>query len=518
MDRDLVRNSTILIVDDTHANVEILLKQLSQEGFKLLVAEDGESALEQVQYAQPDLILLDILMPGINGFETCRRLKANPRTADIPVIFMTALAETSHKVQGFEVGAVDYITKPIQHEEVLARVLTHLTIQRLQRDLREINEQLEQRVEQRTSELTRANKALEAEVAERKRAEKALREALTEIEELKNRLQAENVYLQEEIRLNHNFERIIYQSDVFRNVLRKVEQVAPTDATVLILGETGTGKELIARSIHDVGHRRGRPLVKVNCAALPANLIESELFGHEKGTFTGAIARKIGRFELADGGTIFLDEVGDLPLELQSKLLRVLQEGEFERLGNPHTIQVDVRVIAATNRDLKEAMEAGDFREDLYYRLNVFPISLPPLRDRLDDIPLLVTHFVQKFSQKMGRDIKTIPGHVIRSLQSYDWPGNVRELENVIERAVILSTDGVLHLEDLVVPANTMKPLPPMSDSLADVEREHILSVLNEVNWIIGGKRGAARRLQLAPSTLRDRMKKLGIQRPDSDD
>ena len=340
----------------------------------MLVARDGLRALEQVKHARPDLILLDVVMPGLDGFETCRRLKAEADTGAIPVIFMTALSDTTDKMRGFEVGAVDYVIKPFQHEEVLARVTTHLTLRRLQMELQEANARLEQRVAERTA---------------------ALQQALEEVEQLKNRLQAENVYLQEEIKLNHNFEEIIGRSAAMKKVLRKVEQVAATDATVLILGETGTGKELIARAIHNLSPRANRPLVKVNCAALPANLIESELFGHEKGAFTGAHMRKAGRFELADGGTIFLDEIGDLPSALQAKLLRVLQGGEFERIGSIQSLKVDVRVIAATNRDLDRLVEEKDFREDLYYRLNVFPLSLPPLRGRSGDIALIVRPFVE---------------------------------------------------------------------------------------------------------------------------
>jgi PAS domain S-box-containing protein len=292
-------------------------------------------------------------------------------------------------------------------------------------------------------------------ISKRRRAEDALQKAhgdlanaLSEVENLKNRLQAENVYLQEEIKLEHNFEEIVSQSEALKKELRKLEQVATTDATVLILGETGTGKELLARAVHNLSPRRDRPLVKVNCAALPADLIESELFGHEKGAFTGAHARKIGRFELADGGTIFLDEIGDLPLALQAKLLRVLQEGEFERLGNPHTIKVDVRIIAATNRDLEKAIESGDFRGDLYYRLNVFPIKSPPLRERQEDIPLLVAHFVKKYGAKLGKNIEIIPQKVMDILLAYAWPGNVRELENIIERAVILARGFTIELDE----------------------------------------------------------------------
>ena len=491
------KKDSLLLVDDTASNLEILVNFFSNQGFQVSVAEDGERALEQLEHELPDLILLDVMMPGIDGFETCRRLKANERTADIPVIFMTALSETQDKVKGFSVGGVDYVTKPIQQEEVLARVHTHLMIRSLQKKLEEANERLEQRVTERTAEL---------------------RSALSEVEQLKQQLHAENIYLQEEIKLAHNFEEIISQSQVMRDILHKVEQVAKTDATVLILGESGTGKELLARAVHFASTRVDRPLVKVNCAALPTNLIESELFGHEKGAFTGALTRKIGRFELADKGTIFLDEIGDLPLELQAKLLRILQEGEFERLGNPSTMKVNVRVIAATNRQLEEAVKAGEFREDLYYRLNVFPIESPPLRDRKEDIPVLVKHFLKKFRGKTGKVIETLSTQAINKLQTYHWPGNVRELENVIERGVILARGPVLEIEDIpelrVAPTESegsVEPEPSSSATLEEIERAHILRVLQETKGVIEGTKGASTILGLRPSTLRSRLQKLGI-------
>ena len=333
------------------------------------------------------------------------------------------------------------------------------------------------------------------------------------MEKEKALLQAQNRYLQEEIKLTFNFDEIVSRSTKFRKVLQSIEQVAATDATVLILGESGTGKELLARAVHNISNRSKRPLVKVNCAALPANLIESELFGHEKGAFTGALERKIGRFELADGGTIFLDEIGELPIELQAKLLRILQEGEFERLGNPKTMKVNVRVIAATNRNLEQAIEKKEFREDLYYRLNVFPIHCPPLRDRKEDIPLLVKHFCQKYEAKIGKKIINIPQKVLDALMKYDWPGNIRELENIIERALILTRGNTLEYGEWI-------PLEKKTDkkisftTLEDAERQHILDALEKTGWKVSGEKGAAKILGLNATTLEARMKKLGIKRP----
>lgn len=344
---------------------------------------------------------------------------------------------------------------------------------------------------------------------------------LLEQEQLK--LQAQNEYLQEEIKLDHNFDEIISKSKKFQGVLQKVEQVASTDATVLILGESGTGKELLCRAIHSISKRSKQPFVKINCAALPANLIESELFGHEKGAFTGAIAQKIGRFELADGGTLFLDEIGEMPMDLQAKLLRVLQESELERVGGSKTIKVNVRIIAATNRDLHLSVNKKEFREDLYYRLNVFPIMSPSLRERKEDIPVLVDHFCKKYSVKLGRKIMTVSKPVLDTLMRYDWPGNVRELENVIERGMIVSRASVLEPGEWLPKVHTHSSIPSTvtlqierakANSLEDVERNHIMDVLNKTEWKIRGENGAAKILNLNPTTLEARMKKLGIVRP----
>lgn len=351
-------------------------------------------------------------------------------------------------------------------------------------------------------------------IHQRKCMEEDLHNRLKEDEALKQRLEGEVYFLREDLAREQGFEQIIGNSAALRNVLAATRQVALTDATVLLLGETGTGKGLLAHAIHQMNSRRDRPLVTVNCAALPASLIESELFGREKGAFTGAHNRQAGRFEIAHNGTIFFDEIGEMPLELQAKLLRVLQDGEFERLGSYKTITVDVRVIAATSRDLRSAVRSGRFREDLFYRLNVFPITIPPLRDRTEDIILLAQYFVEKFARKMGKHIETIPKKILSRLLQYDWPGNVRELEHLIERGVILSHGSQLTFGDLSAPMTEPEPVPDTTPDLASVERQHILQVLCRANWKIEGPHGAASILNLHPSTLRFRLKKMGIERP----
>ncbi len=488
----------ILIVDDETANLKLLKELLSREGYLVRPADRPQLAIKSALAQPPALILLDVRMPDMDGFEVCMRIKQEERTRDIPVIFISALQDVSDKIRGFEAGGVDYITKPFQEEEVLSRVRTHM-------DLRSMQLGLEEMVAERTA-------SLENEIAERRQAEIELKEAYAEIKQLQKRLQAESAYLQEEIKLDHNFENIIGQSQALKYVLHRVEMVAPQDTTVLILGETGTGKELIARALHQLSSRSKRPLVKVNCAALPAELIESELFGREKGAFTGATTTQVGRFELANKSTLFLDEIGELPLELQAKLLRVLESGEFERLGNPRALHSDARIITATNRDLKKEVRKKRFREDLWNRLKIFPITIPPLRDRIEDIPLLVDHFVQVFSKKMGKKAASlkITKSSMQALQSYSWPGNVRELEHVVESALITSQKNKLHFE-----------LPKTADAATrklktfeEMEREYILEVLKAKNWKIGGSNSASAILELPPSTLRSRIKKLGLKKP----
>ena len=364
-------------------------------------------------------------------------------------------------------------------------------------------------------------------ITERKEAEQSLKKALDEVKQLKDQLHKENIYLQEEIRVASNFGEMIGRSEPLRRVLHQAEQVAPLDTTVSIFGETGTGKELLAHAIHKLSRRCNHALVKVNCAALPGTLIESELFGHEKGAFTGADSRRTGRFEIANGGTLFLDEVGELPLDLQAKLLRVLEEGEFERVGGSHTLKVDVRLIAATNRNLEDAVRKGAFRSDLYYRLSIFPITLPPLRERKEDIPLLVTHLVKQLGQKLGKTIDAIPQDTMAKLRNYPWPGNVRELRNVIERAVIITQGSKLrliddldsqalelNLHDQIVAHSAFADSIQAGATLEETEYNVILSTLKNVHWKVEGPGGAAELLNLHPSTLRSKMRKLGIERP----
>lgn len=353
--------------------------------------------------------------------------------------------------------------------------------------------------------------SLVRDIADRKRAENDLKKAFEKIKELKDKLELENIHLHEELILQYKHNEIIGESKSIKQVLSRAEKVAAQTSCVLITGETGTGKELFSRAIHNMSPRKGRSMVQVNCATLPSGLIESELFGREKGAYTGAVSKRIGRFEAAHKTTIFLDEIGDLPLELQPKLLRVLQEGQFERVGSNTSIKVDVRVIVATNKDLEILVREGKFREDLYYRLNVFPITIPPLRQRREDIPLLVWTFVNEFAESMGKPIKVIPKKIMEKLRAYDWPGNIRELRNVIERAMILSAGTSLRIDEFGTTVNSSGH----ELTLDNAQRNHILQVLEKTDWRVSGNKGAARILNMNESTLRSKMKKLGITRPE---
>jgi len=508
-----ILNARILIVDDQETNVRLLEKMLTSAGYRAVSSTmDPATVCGLYRQHRYDLILLDLQMPGMDGFQVMEGLQSVEKDSYVPILVITA--QPDHKLRALESGAKDFISKPFDLVEIKTRIHNILEVRLLYKQSENYNKELEKTVQERTKELLRANLQLTQEIGERTKAEKSLQGTYAEIKRLKDRLQAENVYLQQEVARQDNFGQIIGHSNALSQVFQKVEQVAPMNATVLLYGETGTGKGVVARTIHSLSSRKDRPMITVNCAALPTNLIESELFGREKGAFTGADTRQIGRFELADNGTIFLDEIGEMPLELQSKLLKVIQDGEFERLGSPRTIKVDVRIIAASNRNLEEEIRKGRFREDLYYRLNVFPITMPPLRQRKEDIPLLVNHFVAKFNKKIGKQIATVSKETLNSLQEYHWPGNVRELESVIERAIITSQGSSLQILDRFdTSQKTGEPAGEEVKALAEIEHDHILQVLQKTGWQIEGKNGAALLLNLNPSTLRFRMQKHGIVR-----
>ena len=483
------KKSAVLIIDDEPFVAHAIADAMELNDYLCYVADNGRQGLDLFRQRVPDVVLVDLRMPEVNGLEVIKSIKK--WSPDTPQIVVSGTDDITEAVEALRCGAWDYIFKPIGNSTVLVHAVERALEQgRLIRENRNYHEQLEEMVQQRTVEL---------------------KNALAEVERLKNQLQEENIYLREEIKLEHNFEAIIGSSDALRKVLRQVEIISPSDTTILIRGETGTGKELIARAIHSLSLRKNRPLVKVNCAALPPNLIESELFGHEKGSFTGAVTQRKGRFELADGGTIFLDEISELTLDLQVKLLRVLQEGEFERVGGVHTLKVDVRVITATNRDLDKAVRQGLFRQDLYYRLNVVPIELPPLRERKEDIPALAKFFTQKYAKKIGKKFDNISRISMKILESLDWPGNIRELENIIERAVVFSKEPVLNIQRPAFPLDGHDYKKRGLGTLEAVEREYIISVLREKHWVVEGENGAAKILGLHPNTLRSRMKKLNI-------
>jgi len=610
-----LRGETLLLVDDDSAALSVLRQNLDHRGLRLLAARNGSDALLVAARERPALVLLDIVMPGMDGYEVCRRLMTDPLTRGCAVIFLSALDESKDKVRGLKLGAVDYITKPFNPGEVVARVETHLTIHRLRQRLAQRNADLElenhhilssmgeglycldpsgrviyanaaaanktgwteeELVGRPVEELyqhsppadgrvscsiietlargvpchaddevfrarvgdgfpvectctpvvvdgeTRGAVLVFRDITERKRAERELQQALKKVEKLRDRLQAEKIYLMDEVRAQQQLGEIVGDSPALQALLEQVGQVAPTDTSVLIQGESGTGKESIARAIHELSPRCDHPLIKVNCAAISPNLVESELFGHEKGSFTGAHRAHAGHFELADGGTIFLDEVGELSVDLQVKLLRVLQEQEIQRVGGEKSFKVDVRVIAATNRDLRAMVDAGDYRLDLYFRMSVFPLIMPPLRERAGDIPLLVNAFLKRLEIKLGRHFDGVTEGSMQMLVRYDWPGNIRELQNVIERAAILSPGRVVDIRDpllaspraagtVAVDASSEGGEGAALLTLAEAERAHIERVVETTGGVVGGRKGAAAILDVPDSTLRSRMKKLGI-------
>ena len=439
----------IYVVDDDASVREALSSLIRSVGLRVEAFASAQEFLAHPQADAPSCLVLDVQLPGLSGLDLQQELaKAD---IQIPIVFLTGHGDIPTSVRAIKAGALEFLTKPFNDEDLLD--------------------------------------AIQQGIARNQRAPKQKDDLAT-----------------------HKFGDIVGKSAALRNVLNQVEVVAPTDSTVLLLGETGTGKEVIARAILNVSSRSNRPFVKLNCAAIPSGLLESELFGHEKGAFTGAVSQKIGRFELANGGTLFLDEVGDIPLELQPKLLRVLQEQEFERLGSTRTVRVDVRLIAATNRDLEEMVAEKQFREDLYFRLNVFPIRIPPLRERSEDISLLVQYYVDKYSQRMNKRIDVVPEETMAALCRYSWPGNIRELQNLIERAVIMTPGNVLQIQvsDL---QESNRILSSMAGTLEDVERQRILQALREAGAVIGGPHGAAVRLGLKRTTLLSKMQKLGIAR-----
>ncbi len=656
--------ATILLVDDKPANIKLLFDALEGTGYRTLVALDGESAVHQAKLAGPDLVLMDVMMPGIDGFEACRRLKADPATGQIPVIFMTALTDTSDKIKGFKAGGVDYLTKPLQHDEVLARIDAHLSRHRFWADVDNYGKILlemgaaeslddawtalagptgmagvagptgmagvagstgiagvagmhndlaglalwlaskdelvlrhaegfshidpsswrhpggtyarvpttdpllgpvftEQRQVSAADEVEwnpfppgakaeRIQAYIVSPVCcqdacfgvlgaffkspvrfaftERKRWQHILARSLGNavfqsrsreaIRRLSEQLKQENAGLKAEVSGAALPGGIVSADGGLRRVLEQADLVAPTDAAVLILGESGTGKELLAQRLHEGSGRRNEPIIRVNCAAIPGDLFESEFFGHVKGSFSGAFKDRVGRFELAHGGTLFLDEVAEIPIELQGKLLRVLQEGTFERIGDGKTRKVDVRLIAATNQDLQTAAEEGRFRQDLYYRLSVFPIIMPPLRERREDIAPLARHFAALSARKFGLAVPEITGEMVASLQAYEWPGNVRELRNEIERAMILARSGPFRL---TLPAQasagkaTRSGVPDRvirEEEWATMQRDNLLRALQNSAWRVDGPGGAAELVGLRPTTLRSRMKAMKISRP----
>jgi DNA-binding NtrC family response regulator len=443
------QNAFVFVVDDDTSIRESLRNLIRSAGLSVQTFASAKEFLANPRPNAPSCLVLDVQLPGLSGLDLQQELVKDG--VQIPIIFITGHGDIPMSVRAMKAGALEFLTKPVNAEDLLD--------------------------------------AIQQAIARDHRA----------------RQQQEKV-------TPHNFEEIVGTSAALKAVLNEVEVVAPTDSTVLIYGETGTGKELVARAIHNVSSRSNRPFVKLNCAAIPSGLLESELFGHEKGAFTGAVAQKVGRFELAHGGTLLLDEVGDIPLELQPKLLRVLQEQEFERLGSTRTVQVDVRLVAATNRDLAQMAAEKQFREDLYFRLNVFPIRMPPLRERAGDIPLLVRHFVEKYAQRMNKQIETIPEEAMTALCRCTWPGNIRELQNFIERAVILTPDSVLKIQTSQL-QDSMPVTPTVPNTLEDFEREHILQTLRDTGGVIGGRNGAAARLGVKRTTLFSKMEKLGISR-----
>jgi DNA-binding NtrC family response regulator/signal transduction histidine kinase len=502
----------LIVVADDNADMRKYLRHLLDDRYAIHTVSDGLQALETTRLLRPALLLADVMMPRLDGFGLLRAVRDDTVVASTPIILLSARAGEESRLEGLQAGADDYLVKPFAARELLARVEVHLKLAKLRRESAEQEERLRMEAELERQRLHASQERL----AETTRLYRELQERETEIRALKDRLYRENLALRDEVDRTSMFEEIVGSSRTLKTILSRVGKVAPTDSTVLILGETGVGKELIARAVHKRSKRSGRAFVSMNCAAFAPGLISSELFGHEKGAFTGAMQRRLGRFELADGGTLFLDEVGDLPADTQVALLRVLQEREFERVGGTQPVHVDVRVIAATHRNLRIAIANGTFREDLYYRLNVFPIEMPPLRERKDDILMLVEYFVQRYAKKAGKIIRSIEKTTLERLQAYDWPGNIRELQNVVERSVILSSGDVFSVDEVWLPSQTPVANPPaaaptISEREARTEREIIEAALIESRGRIAGPLGAAAKLKIPASTLEHRIRALKI-------
>jgi DNA-binding NtrC family response regulator len=502
----------LIVVADDNADMRQYLKHLLGGRYDVHAVADGAEALEAARSLRPALVLADVMMPELDGFALLRAIRDDAGLASTPTILLSARAGEESRVEGLQAGADDYLVKPFTARELLARVEAHLTLASFRRETAEREAQLRMEAELERQRLQASEELL----AETNRLYRELQGREAEIRALKEQLARENLALRDEVDRTSMFEEIVGSSDALKVVLSRLSKVAPTDSTVLIVGETGTGKELIARAVHKRSQRSTRAFVSVNCAALAPTLITSELFGHERGAFTGATQRHLGRFELADGGTIFLDEVGELLPETQVALLRVLQERQFERVGGTQPVAVDVRVMAATNRDLEAEVANGTFREDLFYRLNVFPIEVPPLRARKDDVRMLVEYFVRRYASRAGKTIRSIEKATLDLLQAYAWPGNIRELQNVIERSVILSDSDVFAVDESWLPAQTVRRAVPATFSAPPrggprSEREIIETALAECRGRVAGSSGAAARLGVAPSTLDHRIKALRI-------
>ncbi len=511
---DPVADRELIVVADDNADMREYLRHLL-DGYEVHTVSDGRQALETTRLLRPALLLTDVMMPRLDGFGLLRAIRDDADFAGTPIILLSARAGEESRLEGLQAGADDYLVKPFTARELIARVEVHLKLAKLRRETAEREERLRMEAELERQRLNASQDLL----LQTTRLYNELQEREAEIRALKDRLQQENLELRDEVDRASMFEEIVGSSKTLKTVLSRVGKVAPSDSTVLITGETGTGKELIARAVHKRSQRSSRAFVSVNCGALAPGLISSELFGHEKGAFTGAMQRRLGRFELADGGTIFLDEVGDLPPDTQVALLRVLQEREFERVGGTRPIQVDVRVIAATHRDLKAAIADGRFREDLFYRLNVFPIETPPLRERKDDILMLVEYFVERFAKKAGKNIRTIEKRTLERLRAYDWPGNIRELQNVIERSVILSSGDVFAVDDVWLSnepsqaTSRVVAAPASSERELRTERDIIEAALVASRGRVSGPSGAAAQLQIPASTLEHKIKALKIRK-----